>query len=145
MQIQEGAFLSQCDSDYGIKIKLQYKLNIKCTTELSEEFEKGASITWSGKKLGNCDKIKIDAKEPIIALWMVQDQDDDYCPISVRINLKDTSFLLSLPEGNKHNLASNGNKYVAFNMAGKFYLSSCKDLSDLLKGLKIRYALMPLS
>ena len=123
MQIHKGAFVSQCDSDYGVKIKLQYKSNIKCTTELSEEFEKGANITWSGNKLGNCGKIEIDAKEPIIALWMVQDQDDDYCPISVRITLKDTSFLLSLPEGNKRNLASNDNKYVAFNMAGKFYRS----------------------
>ena len=120
MQIHEGHTWGSCGSDYGIKIKLQYKSNQKCITELSDDFSAGDNVTWTGKKLGDCEKIKIEAKAHTISLWMVQDQNDDYCPISVRITLKDTSFLLSLPDGNKHDLASNDRKYIGFNMDGKF-------------------------
>ena len=93
---------------------------MECTTELSDKFLKGDSISWTGKKLGSCETIKIDVKEPTIALWMMQDQDDNFCPISVRVILKDTSFLLSLPEGKNHNKATNNKELTAFNMAGKF-------------------------
>ena len=121
MQIHKGNYYgTTCGSDKGIKIKLQNKSNQECTTELSDDFSAGENVTWSGKKLGNCEKIKIDKKEPSISLWMMQEEKDNFCPISVTVNLKDTSFLLSLPKGNEHNLATNVNKYIAFNMAGKF-------------------------
>ena len=121
MQILKGGPLGTCGSSYGIKIKLQYKSNMKCTTELSEEFSKGDNLTWSEKELGNCEKIKIDVKAPTIALWIVQEQNDDFCPISVTVTLKDTSFLLALPDGEEHNLSTNVKEYIAFNMAGKFH------------------------
>ena len=117
MQIHEGNGLaSVCGSNQGVKIKLQYKSNMECTTELSDKFSKDDSISWTGEKLGSCETIKIDVKEPKIALWMMQDKDDKFCPISVRVNLKDTYFLLSLPEGEKHN---NNKELTAFNMDGK--------------------------
>ena len=118
MEIHEGdGILSGCGSDQGVKIKLQYKSNMECTTDLSDKFSKGDNISWTGKKLGSCETIKIDVKEPTIALWMMQDKDDKFCPILVRVILKDTSFLLSLLEGKKDN---NNKELTAFNMAGKF-------------------------
>ena len=121
MQIHKGGYVTTCGSDKGIKIKLQNKSDQECTTKLSGDFSAGESVTWSEKKLGNCENIKIDAKEQSIFLWMMQEEKDNFCPISVTVNLKDTSFLLSLPKGNEHNLATNGKEYIAFNMAGKFY------------------------
>ena len=88
---------------------------------MSDEFWRiGESVTWAGKQLGSCEKIKIDVTAPSIALWIMQDQNATFCPISVTVTLKDTSFLLALPDGEEHNTATNVNKYVAFNMAGKF-------------------------
>ena len=112
--------MTTCGSDKGIKIKLQNKSDQECTTKLSDDFSAGGSVTWNGKELGSCEKIEIDIKAPSIALWIMQEEKDNFCPISVTINLKDTSFLLSLPKGDEHNLATNVNKYVAFNLAGKF-------------------------
>ena len=121
MQIHKGNYYgTTCGSDKGIKIKLQNKSNQECTTELSDDFSAGEGVSWIGKKLGNCKNIKIDAKQQSISLWIMQGEKDNFCPISVTVNLKDTSFLLSLPKGNEHNLATNVNKYIAFNMAGKF-------------------------
>ena len=121
MQIHEGnSYVTTCGSSNGIKIKLQNKSNQTCTTELSDDFAAGESVTWNGKKLGSCKKIEIDIQAPSIALWIKQEEKDNFCPISVTVTLKDTSFLLSLPEGNEHNLATNVKEYIAFNMAGKF-------------------------
>ena len=121
MQIHEGKAVSFCGSSNGVKIKLQTKSNEKCTTELSDDFSAGEGVSWIGKKLGNCKNIKIDAKQQSISLWIMQEEKDNFCPISVTVNLKDTSFLLSLPKGDEHNLATNDKEYIAFNMAGKFH------------------------
>ena len=120
MQIHEGKAVSLCGSSNGVKIKLQNKLNQKCTTELSDDFSAGGSVTWTGWKLGSCEKIEIDIKASSIALWIMQEEKDNFCPVSVTVTLKETSFLLSLPDGDEHNLSTNLNKYIAFNMAGKF-------------------------
>ena len=120
MQIHKGNYVTSCGSDKGVKIKLQNKSNQKCSTELSDNFSAGDNVTWSGKELGSCEKIEIDAKEPSISLWIEQEEKDKFCPISVTVTLKDTSFLLALPDGEEHNIATNVNKYIAFNMAGKF-------------------------
>ena len=120
MQIHEGETVSVCGSSNGIKIKLQTKSNRKCTTELSDDFSAGENVTWSGKKLGSCENIKIDATEESISLWIKQEETDNFCPISVTVTLKDTSFLLLLPKGDVHNHATNVKEYIAFNMAGKF-------------------------
>ena len=87
---------------------------------MSDDFSAGGSVTWSGKKLGNCENIEIDGKAPSISLWIIQEEKDKFCPISVTVTLKDTSFLLALPDGGEHNTATNDNKYIAFNMDGKF-------------------------
>ena len=120
MQIHEGKTVSVCGSSNGIKIKIETKSNQKCTTELSDDFSAGDSVPWSGKKLGSCENIKIDATEESISLWIMQEETDNFCPISVTATLKGTSFLLSLPKGEVHNLATSVKEYIAFNMAGKF-------------------------
>ena len=121
MQIHKGNYYgTTCGSDKGIKIKLQNKSNQDCTTKLSDDFSAGENVTWSGKKLGDCENIEIDRKAPSISLWIIQEEKDKFCPISVTVTLKDTSFLLALPKGDAHNLATNVNEYIAFNMAGKF-------------------------
>ena len=120
MQIHKGNYVTTCGSSNGVKIKLQTKSNQKCATELSDDFSAGENVTWSGKKLGSCENIKIDATEQSISLWIKQEEKDDFCPISVTVTLKETSFLLSLPKGEEHNLATNVKEYIAFNMAGKF-------------------------
>ena len=125
MQIHKGnAYVSTCGSDDGVKIKLEYKSNQKCTTKLSGEFSAGNTVTWSGKQLGNCEKITIDVKAPSIALWIMQEENDKFCPISVTVTLKDTSFILVLPDDTEHNLATNIKKYIAFNKASKFTFDS---------------------
>ena len=122
MQIHKGnSYLTTCGSDKGIKIKLQTKSNQECTTELSDDFSAGDSVPWSGKKLGSCEKVEIDIKAPTISLWIIQEEKDNFCPISVTVTLRDTSFLLSLPKGDEHNLETNVKEYIAFNMAGKFH------------------------
>ena len=122
MQIHKGnSYGSICSSSHGVKIKLQHKSSQKCRTELSDEFWRiGESVTWAGKQLGSCEKIKIDVTTPTIALWIMQDQNGTFCPISVTVTLKDTSFHLSFPEGGEHDLATNVDQYIAFNKAGKF-------------------------
>ena len=138
MQIHAGNFNgTTCGSDKGIKIRLQntpkYQL---CTTELSDEFSAGESVTWTGWKLGSCEKIEIDIKAPSIALWIIQEENDKFCPISVTVTLKDTSFHLGLhytirntiynAQYGSHNIttnvaeyiATNVTEYIAFNTAG---------------------------
>ena len=122
MQIHKGnSYGSICSSSHGVKIKLQHKSSQKCRTELSDEFWRiGESVTWAGKQLGSCEKIRIDVTAPTIALWIMQDQNGTFCFISVTVTLKDTSFHLSFPEGGEHDLATNVDQYIAFNKAGKF-------------------------
>ena len=120
MQIHKGNYVSTCGSNKGVKIKLQNKSNQKCSTELSDDFSAGDNVTWNEKKLGSCEKIEIDAKEPSISLWIMQEEKDNFCPISVTVTLKDTSFYRLFPVGQEHDLATNVDKYIAFNKAGKF-------------------------
>ena len=116
MQIHKGNYVSTCGSNKGVKIKLQNKSNQKCSTELSDDFSAGDNVTWSGKELGSCEKIEIDIQAPSIALWIMQEEKDNFCPVSVTVTLKETSFLLSLPDGKEHNLETNVKKYIAFNI-----------------------------
>ena len=70
--------------------------------------------------LGNCGHVQISA-EPTLALWIVTEQNDDFCPISVKIQLKDKFFLLPLPDGEAHYVGTNNNRYLAFNTDGEFW------------------------
>ena len=70
--------------------------------------------------LGNCGHAQINADESTLNLSIVTEQKDDFCPISVKIKLKDNFFLLPLPDGDEHNFGTNKKKYITFNSEGGF-------------------------
>ena len=72
--------------------------------------------------LGNCGHVQINADKSTLALWIETEKNDDFCPISVKIKLKDDKFfLLPLPKGDYHNIPTNNKQYSAFNLEGGFY------------------------
>ena len=71
--------------------------------------------------LGNCTKVHFEPDELTIPLSIQTDQDDEFCPTSVEILLKNEEvYNLSMPEGDWHGIDKRNNrKYRAFNMNGK--------------------------
>ena len=120
MGIYLGSLGSTCGSEKGVRIELKSKTDL-CKTKPYEGFSAGDNLDWTGELLGNCKTALFDPMEETISLLIKTDIDDPFCPISVKIILNDqTSYLLSLPDGEKHNIdTTNDISYTAKKLPGK--------------------------
>ena len=102
MGIHGGA---SCGSEAGVKVELKAK-SIQCITEPYGPFSAGDTLNWTEELLGNCKTAHFDSTEEKISLLIKTNIDDSFCPILVKITLNNwtnTSYLLSLPDGDWHN------------------------------------------
>ena len=96
-----------CGSAKGVITKLHHKSGY-CEVSPYGSFGRSKTIMWTESKLGNCAHFRFDPNISTMNLYIQTKENDQFCPISVKIilndNGKDTTYSLSLPNGYYHNI-----------------------------------------
>ena len=115
MIINNGHGMEDGSKD-NIQIHLEQLLLSKfCETTKLGNFSSGETLTWKLEKLGNCKDVQFDTAKAAIDFQIMTDGNDDFCPASIEVIMRDeakSSYFTEKMDCN-YNKSKNYKKHIA--------------------------------